>query len=239
MERVLGFGAFSIIRLAYHRLSQIRVAIKSYEKNAINDPFKYKSIKREINLHSTIRHPGVICLYQIIESTTSIHMIMEYMPSISLKEYMKKSKKIGEREGRKISKQLGEALLYCHTNHIIHRDLRLDNILITYKFQVKLIDFGFALIFNPLEPINNFSGTPQYMAPEIINNKDQGVGVDIWALAVLIYKICSGEYPFNPINGTSDSKLFKVINACKPDFPFHFSEELKCLLEKMFKVQAE
>jgi len=74
------------------------------------------------------------------------------------------------------------------------------------------------------------------MAPEIINNKDQGVGVDVWALAVLIYKICSGEYPFNLINGTSDSKLFKVINACKPDFPFHFSEELKCLLEKMFKV---
>ena len=77
------------------------------------------------------------------------------------------------------------------------------------------------------------------MAQEIINNKDQGVGVDIWAFAVLIYKISSGEYPFNPIHGTSDSKLFKVINACKPDFPFHFSEELKCLLEKMFKVQAE
>ena len=61
-------------------------------------------------------------------------MIMVYHPSISLSEYLKKSKKIGEREGRKIAKQLGEALMCCHSNHIIHRDLRLDKILITYKF---------------------------------------------------------------------------------------------------------
>ena len=74
------------------------------------------------------------------------------------------------------------------------------------------------------------------MAQEIINNKDQGEGVDVWALEVLIYKICCGEYPFDT---PSDSKLFKVLNACKPDFPFHFSEELKCLLEKIFKVNAE
>lgn len=75
----------------------------------------YKSIQREINIHSIIRHPGV-SLYQIIESTTSIHMIMEYHPSISMSEYLKKSNKIGEREGRKIANQLGEALMYCHSN---------------------------------------------------------------------------------------------------------------------------
>ena len=63
MERVLGFGTYSLVRLAYHKLTKIRVAIKTYEKNAISDPLKYKNIKREITTHSKLKHPNIINLY--------------------------------------------------------------------------------------------------------------------------------------------------------------------------------
>jgi serine/threonine protein kinase len=70
------------------------------------------------------------------------------------------------------------------------------------------------------------------MAPEMVNRKDYGKEVDVWALGVLIFKVCAGEYPFR---GITDKKLFKQINECKPDYPFYFSDELINLLIKIFR----
>ena len=85
---------------------------------------------------------------------------------------------------------------YCHKKYVVHRDIKVENILIGENLKVKLIDFGFSVIVPPDYYLNIFCGTPSYMAPEIINKSDYTWFVDIWALAILLFKMCSGNFPF-------------------------------------------
>jgi serine/threonine protein kinase len=87
-------------------------------------------------------------------------------------------------------------LWYCHRKCVVHRDVKLENILIGNDLRVKVIDFGFAVVVPPQHSLNIFCGTPSYMAPEIVNKKDYAFGVDVWALGILVFKTLSGHFPF-------------------------------------------
>jgi MAP/microtubule affinity-regulating kinase len=82
---------------------------------------------------------------------------------------------------------------------VVHRDIKLENILIDQNSSVKLIDFGFSIVIAENQKLNVFCGTPSYMAPEIVNKQEYDFGVDIWALGVLFYKIVTGNFPFRGI----------------------------------------
>jgi len=106
--------------------------------------------------------------------------------------------------------------MYCHRKSVVHRDIKLENVLYEPSTAtVKLIDFGFAIALAPGAKLNIFCGTPSYMAPEIVNKKEYTFPVDTWALGVLLYKALNGVFPFR---GADDKELFRKINACKLEF---------------------
>jgi len=88
MGKVLGFGSYAVVRLSTHKVCKIKVAIKIYKKKDLEDPTKMQNVEREIKILSKLRHPNVIRLYQVLESAEKLHLIMEYLPNVSLSEYL-------------------------------------------------------------------------------------------------------------------------------------------------------
>lgn len=117
-----------------------------------------KALKEEIAILMKIDHPNIIKLYDVIEDEGSIMLAMEYIPGGSLKDYLKRksNRKISEQETRKYFGQIVDALRYLHGRHIYHRDLKLENILMDYKKDIKIIDFGYSIICEPEDQLSVF-----------------------------------------------------------------------------------
>jgi len=93
---------------------------------------------------------------------------------------------------------------YIHSKKIVHRDFKIENVLINSDLLIKIIDFGFSLVIPKDRHINKgFCGTPSYMAPEILNNEPQDFAVDMWAIGVFLYKLITGKFPFS-LNGSAN-----------------------------------
>lgn len=198
----IGQGAYATVRIAIQKATNIRVAIKIYEKDKIMDPQRKKSVKREIKLLKMMSHPFIIKLYETLETNHHINIIMEYVGGPSLYSYLKSqpSKKLPENEARRIFKQITEALQYCHKKCITHRDIKLENLLMDENKNIKLIDFGFSTYMPNDQKVKMFCGTPSYMAPEIVLKKEYcGPPADIWALGVLLFALLCGYFPYKGI----------------------------------------
>ena len=117
----------------------------------------------------------------------------------SLHSYLKSkpNRKLDEIEVKRLYKALVEGINYCHTKNIVHRDIKMENILIDDNKKVKIIDFGFSVISEPDKKLNIFCGTPSYMAPEIVSKINyKGLPADIWALGILLFALLTGTFPF-------------------------------------------
>ena len=137
-----------------------------------------------------------------------------------------------EREARPVYRQLVEAVDYCHRNHIYHRDLKTENILVDGQGHVTLLDFGFSIKQRTPTKLNLFCGTPNYMPPEIILKKDYyGAPSGVWGLGVLLYRITAGYFPYV---GKNDKELHKKIVDIDYTFSSRASEELRKLFTRIF-----
>lgn len=126
---------------------------------------------------------------------------------------------------------------YCHSKCIAHRDIKLENLLLDHKGNIKIIDFGFSTCIPNERKIKIFCGTPSYMAPEIVSKKEYaGPPADIWALGVLLYALLNGCFPYR---GQTDAELYKKI--CRADcFMYdHMSSLAKNILKRIFRVDAD
>ena len=144
-------------------------------------------------------HPYIIKLHETYETNHHINIIMEYVGGPSLYTYLKSqpNKKMNEIEGKRIFKQITEALQYCHHKCITHRDIKLENLLMDKNKNIKLIDFGFSTFMPVEEKAKMFCGTPSYMSPEIVLKKEYcGPPADIWALGVLLFALLCGYFPY-------------------------------------------
>ena len=124
---------------------------------------------------------------------------MDYAGSTSLYSYLKKkeNRKCEESEAKNFFHQIVEAIHYSHENDIIHRDIKMENIIIDKNKTVKVIDYGFGLMIPSDRFLNLLCGTPFYMSPEIVSKKNYtGKPCDVWALGVLLYYIVCGTFPF-------------------------------------------
>ena len=124
---------------------------------------------------------------------------MEYVGMTSLHSYVKNksNRKLDEFEVKRFFKELVEGISYCHAKNIVHRDIKMENILIDDSKKVKIIDFGFSIVTEPDKKLNIFCGTPSYMAPEIVSKINyKGTPADIWALGILLFALLTGNFPF-------------------------------------------
>ena len=162
----------------------------------------------------SISHPNIIRYYETVYTSETVNIVTEVVENNSLVEYlrMQPSKRVSEKNARVIMKDLLKGLSYLHYNNIVHRDLKLENILISKDMRIKLIDFGFSTFDNQIH--YDFCGTPHYISPEIIGKGGYtGQAADIWAVGVIMYKILTGAFPFKGLN---DKMLYRKI--CRGEY---------------------
>ena len=234
----IGRGAYACARVARHIPSDQTVAVKMYEKTKLADPIKRRAVKREIQVLSRLSHPHIVAFIDAIDSTRNILIIAEFVGGGNLSAFSKKfpDRKVPENIAQIIFSQLADALRYLHGQSFIHRDIKLENVLLEVGEstpRLKLIDFGFASVVIPGRKIKVFCGTPSYFCPSLCT-KSEGVGFasDVWASGVLLYSLLCGLFPFK---GATDNDLFKAITKGAYLTPSHLSQNainlLSCLLE--------
>jgi NUAK family SNF1-like kinase len=198
----MGKGAFGKVNLAIHRLSGKFVALKSINKQFMTEESSKRKIMQEFNILRRTKHDNIVKLYESFETPQHIVFVMEVCGGGDLLSYVRKRRKLKEEVACHLFRQVIIGLQYCHSQGVLHRDVKLDNILLTSQGTVKICDFGVSkLITKPKELMFEQCGTPAYIAPEIFENKGYvGYQSDVWSSGVVLYTMLYGAVPFKASN---------------------------------------
>ena len=234
--RQIGHGAFGKVNIALHVASGRLVAIKSFNKKNLKKKNARQKINNEIEMLSRLRHPFISQIFDSFETDTHIFIVMEYICG-DLLGFIRKRGKLSETVSKIIFKQLIEGLKYIHKKKIVHRDIKLDNILIDLTNTIKICDFGVSRKISKDEIMHEHCGTPAYIAPEIFeNNGYTGFQCDIWSAGVTLYYILGGIQPFR---ANSIKDLEKKVIAGEFDPIEDVSEEANNLIKLMLKTDPK
>ncbi|KAJ9475643.1 putative serine/threonine-protein kinase [Pseudozyma hubeiensis] len=227
LQRPIGEGTFGKVRLGLHRLTNTRVAIKQIPKA------HSASLTREIHHHRRLHHPNVMQLYEVIATEQYIWMVSELCAGGELYDYLVENQVLAEPEARRIFGQLCLAVAYVHSKGIVHRDLKLENILLDERCNVKLGDFGFTREFERNRLMDTFCGTTGYASPEMLAGKKYtGEQVDIWSLGVILYALLCGALPFDD---DDESVMKHKILRGEFEIPECLSEEAQDLVASILQ----
>nr|XP_028601352.1 NUAK family SNF1-like kinase 1 isoform X1 [Podarcis muralis] len=211
LQETLGKGTYGKVKRAIERFSGRVVAIKSIRKDKIKDEQDMVHIRREIEIMSSLSHPHIITIYEVFENKDKIVIIMEYASKGELYDYISERRRLNERETRHFFRQIVSAVHYCHKNGVVHRDLKLENILLDDNCNIKIADFGLSNLYQKDKFLQTFCGSPLYASPEIVNGRPyRGPEVDSWALGVLLYTLVYGTMPFD---GFDHKNLIRQISS--------------------------
>lgn len=229
LGRTIGEGTFGKVRMGTHRLTGTRVAIKQVPKD------HSASLTREIHHHRRLNHANVMKLYEVLATETHIWMVSELCLGGELYDYLVERGTLSEPEARRVFGQLCLAIAYVHGRGIVHRDLKLENVLLDEKCNVKLGDFGFTREFEGKRLMETFCGTTGYAAPEMLaGRKYTGEEVDIWSLGIILYALLAGALPFDD----DDESVMKAkILSGEYEMPDYLSEEARDLLNGILKLE--
>lgn len=153
----------------------------------------------EVKMLENLSHPHIVKLHDWFEGKWFVYLVLDYVGPTTLLELveMSESKTLNEGEASFVLLRVARALAYLHDKNISHRDLKLDNILVGTKGEVKLIDFGFSVKVKHEQRLTTFCGTPSYMAPEVLARSPHlPLKVDVWAFGICMYKVLVGNFPF-------------------------------------------
>jgi hypothetical protein len=209
-EREIAQGYYGRIMLAHSILANKPVAIKCFDKSAISSPNAARKIQQEIAAHKLASdHPNICQLYETFEDEQCIYMVLEYADGGDLATRIKRLGRMQEAELISLLKQMLSVLQYLQNKQLLHRDIKLENILINSNSEIKLCDFGIAVSMQPSRVITEHVGTPVYLAPEVVSdNGYSGFKSDIWSLGVACFIALTGDIPFK---GGSLEKLEESI----------------------------
>jgi len=221
----IGEGTYGRVRLATHRILGVRVAVKQIPKGQDLLP----QLTREIHHHRRLHHPHIMQLYEVLATESWVWLVSELCAGGELYEYLVERGTLSESESRRIVGQLVLAIAHCHERGIVHRDLKLENVLLDGQLNVKLGDFGFTREFERGKLLETFCGSTGYAAPEMLQGlKYAGEPVDIWSIGIILYTLLCGELPFDD----DDEEVMKR-KICHSDiiFPDHVSSEARSLVQ--------
>lgn len=200
--KVIGKGAFGKVNLAIHRLTGKFVALKSINKTFMKDENSLKKVRQEYNILKRARHQNIVRLYESFEIPTHIVYVMEVCGGGDLLTYVRRRRKLKEDYAKFIFRQIIQGIHYVHSKGVLHRDIKLDNILLTSEGDVKICDFGVSkIVQNSKQLQTEQCGTPAYIAPEVFRGKGyRGFQSDIWSAGVVLYAMLFGTVPFKATN---------------------------------------
>ncbi|PKA45767.1 CBL-interacting protein kinase 23 [Apostasia shenzhenica] len=234
LGRTLGEGNFAKVKFARNVESGENVAIKILDKQNILQHKMVGQIKREISTMKLIRHPNVIRMYEVMASKAKIYIVLEFVTGGELFDKIARQGRLKEDEARKYFQQLINAVDYCHSRSVYHRDLKPENLLLDANGVLKVSDFGLSALPQQVRDdglLHTTCGTPNYVAPEVINNKGyDGAKADLWSCGVILFVLMAGYLPFEDPNLMSlYKKIFKADFSC----PAWFSTSAKKLIKRI------
>ncbi|KAG0483992.1 hypothetical protein HPP92_012076 [Vanilla planifolia] len=234
LGKALGIGTFGKVKIAEHLLTGHKVAIKVLNRRKIRSMDMEEKVRREIKILRLFMHPHIIRLYEVIETPSDIYLIMEYVKSGELFDYIVEKGRLQENEARRFFQQIISGVEYCHQNMVVHRDLKPENLLLDSKLNIKIVDFGLSNVMLDGHFLKTSCGSPNYAAPEVISGKlYAGSEVDVWSCGVILYALLCATLPFDDENIPN---LFKKIKTGIYTLPSHLSAEARDLIPRMLVV---
>lgn len=213
------------------------MAIKTIKKSYIKDEYTRKKVFQEIFILKKIRHCNVIRLLEVFETMKHILLVMEYASGGDLLHFVRNVGRLPEYDTKHIFRQVLYGLAHCHCRSVMHRDIKLDNILLDSNSNIKIWDFGIAKIIGRGVRVREQWGTPAYLAPEIMHEDGyEAFFPDFWSLGVLLYAMLYGWVPFKA-NNMED--LHKLIRKGEFGFPEDASPEAKALIVGLIEVNPK
>ena len=213
-------------------------AVKIIDKASMTKSSTKSKLKSEIKIHKSMSHINIVKFEHYFEDNENVYILLEICKNKTLNELLKRRKIISELEMRYYLAQILSAVKYMHENKVIHRDLKLGNLFLGQNLMIKIGDFGLATRLEyDGERKHTVCGTPNYIAPEILENKHSGHSyeVDYWAIGVIVYTLLIGKPPFE----TEDVKeTYKKITADNYEFPsnVYISEEAKTFIKEILVI---
>uniref|UniRef100_A0A8C5CQR4 non-specific serine/threonine protein kinase n=1 Tax=Gadus morhua TaxID=8049 RepID=A0A8C5CQR4_GADMO len=214
--KTIGKGNFAKVKLARHILTGREVSRGQGS--------------REVRIMKILNHPNIVKLFEVIETDRTLYLIMEYASGGEVFDYLVAHGRMKEKEARAKFRQIVSAVQYCHQKHIVHRDLKAENLLLDADMNIKIADFGFSNEFTTGNKLDTFCGSPPYAAPELFQGKKyDGPEVDVWSLGVILYTLVSGSLPFD---GQNLKELRERVLRGKYRIPFYMSTDCENLLKR-------
>ncbi|KAJ7057856.1 kinase-like domain-containing protein [Mycena amicta] len=239
MLQTLGEGEFGKVKLGIHTKYGEEVAVKLIRREAVEKESRMAKIAREIEILDLLKHPNIVQLYDVFETDKFFGIILEFASGGELFDHILAHRYLREKDAAKLFAQLISGVWYMHQKEIVHRDLKLENLLLDRNRNLIITDFGFANHFNRSgknDLMETMCGSPCYAAPELVNAEGLYVGTaaDIWSCGT---SRLAGYLPFDddPTNpeGEDINKLYKYIATTPLTFPEQISDDACSLLSSV------
>lgn len=231
----LGTGTFGRVRLVKFKGNHNAppFALKMLKKTVVLKLKQLEHIKSEKSVLERFKHPFIITLMTTFQDSTFVYMLLEYACGGELFSRIRREGRFANDVALFYTSEIVLAFEYLHISNIAYRDLKPENILIDKDGHIKITDFGFAKHIT--EKSFTLCGTPEYLAPEIIQNIGHNLSVDWWALGILIYEMIAGFPPFydeNPVG------IYKKILSGRIEFSRVFGKDVKDLVKKFLQADV-
>lgn len=261
--KTIGAGSMGKVKLAKHRITgeicAVKVvprASKIWQRQHANDPpardqkelskrgkeyekelARDKRTIREGALGRIMYHPYICRMYEMFPMTNHYYMLFEYVSGGQMLDYIVSHGSLKEKQARKFCRGIASALDYCHSNNIVHRDLKIENIMISKTGDIKIIDFGLSNLFDREHLLRTYCGSLYFAAPELLSAHPYiGPEVDVWSFGVVLYVLVCGKVPFDD---QSVSALHEKIKKGNVQYPQTLSYDCVSLLSRMLVVNPK
>lgn len=222
-SKVLGRGAAGLVRRAVCRQTGRKVAVKSYDKRQIRDSGMWPLVKRELDIHQGLApHRGIVQLADVYETEDCVHMVMEELLGGELYTRVSETGPLCEPDAAYLAQQVLEAVAYLHAQQVVHRDIKMENIV--YKQRkgrtVKLIDFGASAVLEGDQTLSEAVGTPGCAAPEVLAPCGAYDGkADLWSVGSVFFEVLTAQ---PAIDGDSTEELWRNNRSCRVNYSPNF-----------------
>ncbi|CAD0109180.1 unnamed protein product, partial [Aureobasidium uvarum] len=209
LGKTIGAGSMGKVKLARNKETGEQVAVKIVPRQSTDehrnaqdreraDHSKEVRTAREAAIVTLVDHPYICGMRDVVRTNYHWYMLFEYVNGGQMLDYIISHGRLKEKQARKFGRQIASALDYCHRNSIVHRDLKIENILISKTGDIKIIDFGLSNTFSPKGLLKTFCGSLYFAAPELLQAKAYtGPEVDVWSFGIVLYVLVCGKVPFD------------------------------------------